>query len=73
MIEERERFEVLMEEMRDNFRILAEGQNALRDDIKLLDKKVEHVHLSLKNEMKFTYMALNEKIEDHIKQPSHSA
>jgi len=83
MNKERARFEVLLEEMRSNFKLLAEGQAVLRGDIKRLGNKIDTVdlslrhelakiHSSLKNEIKFTNLALNEKIEGHIKQPSHA-
>jgi uncharacterized protein YoxC len=94
MIKERERFEMLLEEMRGNFKVLAEGMDIIRsnvndlrtnmidmrNDIKRLDNKIDYVHSSLKqvhsslkNEINVTYMALNEKIENHVKQPSHAA
>ena len=81
---ERARFEMLLEEIRDQVKLLAEGQSAIHSGmermkehlsgkINSLDLKIDRVHSSLKNELNVTYMALNEKIEDHVKQPSHAA
>ncbi|MFH1683791.1 MAG: hypothetical protein ABIA67_02780 [Candidatus Margulisiibacteriota bacterium] len=98
MNKKKERFEVLLEEIRDKVQIIAEGHNVLlngqetlHSEIKgtksemkqmeerlgnrisgaenKLDKKIDYVHASLKS----TFYALNEKLEDHIKQPSHAA
>jgi phage tail tape-measure protein len=70
-----------MDSMRTDIKELRQG---LRSEMKemegRLNYKIDHVHSSLKqvhsslkNEINVTYMALNEKIEDHIKQPSHTA
>jgi F0F1-type ATP synthase membrane subunit b/b' len=98
MAREKERFEMLLEEIRDRVNIIAEGHDVLRSEIKQvktelsqemnntedrltakieagegrLERKIDHVHASLKNEIKSTFYALDEKITEHIKQPSHA-
>jgi len=93
MAKERERFEILLEEMKGNFKALLDGHAVLNNKIdhldeklndkidgldkKLsfridnLDKKLDAVHSSLKNEIKVTTYALNEKLDDHLRQPAH--
>jgi hypothetical protein len=76
----KERFEVLLEEIRDKVQIIAEGHDALRgemremegrlsDRIDSLDLKIDYVHKNLKNEIKVTSLALKSEInrvEDKI-------
>ncbi|MFA6431228.1 MAG: hypothetical protein WCV91_02450 [Candidatus Margulisiibacteriota bacterium] len=95
MAGERERFEMLLEEIRDKVQFIAEGHGVLQSQIaglqeqmgdmqnqmggmqsqltgmqsqiRNLDNKIDKVHSSLKA----TFYALNEKIDEHIKQPAH--
>ena len=83
MIKEKEKFEILLENVSTDIKAVAEGQSVLQrqvdslgQDVKALDKKVDAVHSSLKNEIKVTAMALDSKIEEirsdlkeHIRQP----
>lgn len=75
---------VMIESVDDKIKALAEGHDALRSEVKQMDvkltqrmdkmdMKMDVIHSSLKNEIKVTFTALNEKIEDHVKQPSHTA
>lgn len=52
---------------------LEKGQKSLENRIDSLDMKIDQVHSSLKNEIKITSMVINDKLEEHIKQPSHAA
>ena len=59
--------------LEDKVDTLNNGQKVLKDKVDSLDKKIYQVHESLKNEIKITAMAINEKLEEHMKQPSHAA
>lgn len=77
---------VMIESVDDKVKALAEGHRIIDDKVTKLqsgqgkievrldkmDMKMDVIHSSLKNEIKVTFTALNEKIEDHIKQPSHT-
>lgn len=82
-MKEKERMEVLLEEIRDKVSLVAEGHEVLRsemrqmegrlsDRIDSLDLKVDRVHASLKNEIKITGLAITDKLDEHIKQPAHA-
>ncbi|MFH1542260.1 MAG: hypothetical protein ABIE84_04130 [bacterium] len=93
MNKEKERFEMLLEEIRDKVQFIAEGHGLLgskidswgakvsgleakidrnEQSIARNGKKIDAVHRSLKNEINVTFLALNDKLDDHIKQPAHS-
>lgn len=74
MIKQEDKFGVLLEEMRSNFKLAFEGLSSLGQKIvgvgqrlgsKIgsLDKKIDMVHGSLKNEIKITAMALKDDIQ----------
>ena len=99
MAGDKERFEMLLEEIRDKVQFIAEGhgvlqsqisglqdqmgdmqsqisgfrsdmfqmENRLSKRIDNLDIKIDFVHSSLKA----TFYALNDKLDEHIKQPAH--
>jgi len=83
MIKEKEKFEVLLENIRGDIKGVAEGQSVLQrqadklsQDVNALDKKMDTIHFSLKNEIKITGLALKEeiqavdrKLDEHIRQP----
>lgn len=76
---------VMIEAVDDKVTALGEGQKILEErlgrlenkvdgldnKVSRLDVKIDQIHTSLKNEIKSTFYALNDKLEEHIKQPSH--
>lgn len=72
MANEKERFEMLLEEVRDGVKLVAEGHETIRFEMKQMeerlverfDTKINLVHSSLKNEIKVTAFALDSKIEE---------
>ncbi|MFH1362084.1 MAG: hypothetical protein ABIH69_05465 [bacterium] len=103
-MKEKERVEVLLEEIRDKVSLVAEGHEVLRSEMRQMEgrlsdridrvevgqfglmnridrletgqnslgNKIDRVHTSLKNEIKITGLAINDKLDEHIKQPSHA-
>lgn len=68
----KERFEVLLEDIKGDVKAIAEGQSGLqgkidvlRLDVKALDIKIDAVHASLKQE-------INTTADEHIRQPAHA-
>jgi len=47
--------------------------HGLKSDVQRLDKKIDHVHISLKNEIKATAYAIKDIIDEHIKLPANLA
>jgi hypothetical protein len=64
---------VMIESIEEKVKSLGEGQKILGDKVDKVDSKINQVHSSLKNEIKITSMIINNKLEEHIKQPSHAA
>ena len=65
--------EIIRSEMQQMEQRLSERieDNSLK--IGAISKKLDSVHTSLKNEINITAMAINDKLDEHIKQPSHAA
>ena len=87
MSDMKQRFEILLEEIRSDVKLALEGHGALRSEMKQvgtdlrsgmrqmeqrLDSKIDRVHSSLKNEIKVTGLAITDRLDEHIKQPSHA-
>jgi len=83
----KERFEILLEEIRGDVKLALEGHDTLRSEMRqmeerlsnkigagdqALDAKIDSVYLSLKNEIRVTGLAITDKIDEHIKQPAHA-
>jgi predicted nuclease with TOPRIM domain len=62
MAGEKERFEMLLEEIRDNVKQAAEGHSLLNDKVDRLDDKVETVRQELKQEMRLIHSSLKNEI-----------
>ena len=62
MAGEKERFEMLLEEIRDNVKQAAEGHSLLNDKVDRLDDKVETVRQELKQEMRLIHYSLKNEI-----------
>ena len=71
----KERFEVLLEEIRDKVQIIAEGHEILQNKIDLvhtslnekidnLDNKIDLVHTSLKDEIQVTAYVLKDELKE---------
>ncbi len=84
MASKKERFEILLEEIRDKVQAVAEGHEIVRSDIWHVEErlkeefsaKIDAVHSSLKSEMASTGKMLNyeikeldRKLEEHAHQP----
>ncbi len=77
---------VMIEALNDKVDAMGEGQRSLENKVDglgnrfvgleskvdRLDKKIDVVHTSLKNEIKSTFYALNDKLDEHLRQPSHA-
>jgi len=71
MIEKKERFEILLEEIRDDVKLVLEGHGALdkkiedvKDLIKEVDTKVEDTGRAVKD--------LSKTLREHISLPAHA-
>lgn len=64
--------DVLRSEMKQMEQRLSEGIQGNSLKIGILSKKLDAVHSSLKNEIKITAMAINDKLDEHIRLPSHA-
>ena len=76
MSKEKDHMEILLEEIRSNVKLALEGHDVLRSEMKQMEHrlsgKIDKVHSSLKNEINVTAMAINDKLDEHIKQPAHT-
>jgi hypothetical protein len=78
MIKEKERFEILLEEIRGDVKLVLEGHGdlnkkiddtaqALKDEIDMVGKKLDAVHASLKNEVMVTATAVKDELDGRIR------
>lgn len=79
MAKEKERFEMLLEEVRDSVKLVAEGhvtirremqemKNELKEDIKLVDDKLGFVAKQLGNKID----KIDQKLDEHVRLPAHA-
>lgn len=76
---EKERFEVLLEEIKGKVQLVLERHDVIRSEIKQSEEriknelrdelggKIDRVHISLKNEIKVTALAVKSDLEESIK------
>lgn len=55
-----------------NQNLLSKKQDSLSKGQDSLSKKLEAVHASLKNEIRVTGLAINDRLDEHIRQPSRA-
>jgi predicted transcriptional regulator len=77
---EKERFEVLLEEIKGKVQLVLEGHDVIRSEIKQSEEriknelrdelggKIDRVHTSLKNEIRVTALAVKSDLEESIKE-----
>lgn len=81
MANEKERSEILLEEIRGSIKLLAEGHEVIRNEmkemrkdiseqIKFVDNKVDFLGADLRD-IKKTVNRIDLKLEEHIHQPAH--
>lgn len=83
---ERERFEILLEEIRSDVKVVLDGHTFLSDGMKALEKKFDCLegkfdHMDKKHDrnfqmlydlMKDTKEDLGRKLDEHIRKPAHA-
>lgn len=65
---QKERFEILLEEIRKDVKLSLEGHDILRRSIKSVDTKLELMGKDLKMDIK----ALSDVLHKHLEQPAHA-
>ena len=82
MAEKKERFEMLLEEIRDKVKLALEGHDVIRSEmrqmegrlsekISIVDGKVEHLGREFR-EMKQKVDKIDSTLEEHVRLPAHA-
>jgi hypothetical protein len=79
MAKEKERFEILLEEVRDNVKLVAEGHSTIRREMQEMKTELKADIKEVNNKLEFVARELGGKIdkvdrtlEEHVKLPAHA-
>ncbi|MBU0501822.1 MAG: hypothetical protein KJ811_01075 [Candidatus Margulisbacteria bacterium] len=77
-MKERDKMQILLEDIRSKVQLIAEGHSVLQAQNNRLETSVEQIKGDVKridrktDQMQGTLYALNDKLNEHLKQPSHT-
>lgn len=77
-MKERDKMQIILEDIRSKVELIAEGHSVLQTQINRLENKVDGLEGRLVrverkvDQSQITLYALNDKLDEHMKQPSHA-
>ena len=75
MANEKERFEILLEEVRDGVKLVAEGHGTIRSGMRQMEQRLTEKIDENTSAIKFVATKVNtieKKLDEHMRQPAHA-